>query len=601
MTWLGRGCEPQPGGSGPSVALPEELVEPDRNIAEVLDQAFNLINVAVYGALAVVGVISWIRRRDAASAWFAAMFSIIASAVGVGILVVGDNPYSLAILSLFPLALYRFTRAFSHGHRAVDVGTALLTAIVLVWSFRVDLPDGVPSGEGLAFVVTFLLHWVLVSGVAAWYFSRQARRTRGVASRRLRFFAIATMMLAVALLILLLTGDAAIVPTIVAEALAISAAAMFLFALAPPRWLRTSWRARELETMQGGLRHLLEGETVGDVRSRTLAAAQRLTGGAGAVLLDEDHEPVASRGVDDPAAALAAARAGDPRMLHVDRLVVVGGRTTPWFGADERQLLDTISGFATVAEERASVLQREREANEKLRQVDQLKTEFVAMVAHDLRSPMTVVTGFADTIHDRWDELPDEKKLEYLRLISRNTRSLAEFVEDVLQVARMESGDMSYHVEPFDPREVVERIVRDMRHAHPDVRLIADMPSVVPEALGDAERNWQILTNLVGNAVKFCDAEPEIRVHVKRVPGVSEVAIAVTDNGVGIDPEDVPRLFRRFSRVGSTRRTVAGTGLGLYIVKSMVEAQGGRIWVESEPGRGSTFTYTLPIAGGGVA
>lgn len=573
-------------------------MEPSRDIAELLELAFDTTNLVVFGALALIGAANWARRRDAASAWFAAMFLTIAATLVIANLVDPDGRYAVAVLGLFPLALYRFTRVFARGRRFVDVGTMVLTVIVVAWALRVDLPDGQARGEDLAFLITFLGHWVLVSGAAAWYFTRQARRSRGVAARRLRIFAVATSVLAVSLLLSGFTADS-VATSIVIEVLALSSAGMFLMALAPPRWLRTSWRARELETMHGGLRHLLEGESVAEVRDRTLDAALQLTAGAGAVLLGEDQQPVAAHSVEDAEDVARRAHAGDdPRLLRVDRIVICSGRTTPWFSADEQQLLDTISAFATVAEERASVLEREREANERLRQVDQLKTEFVAMVAHDLRSPMSVVTGFADTIHDRWNELPDENKLEYLRLISRNTRSLAEFVEDVLQVARMESGDLTYQLERFDPREVVQRILVDMRHAHPDVRLIADLPAALPDALGDAERNWQILTNLVGNAVKFCDSDPEVRVEVHPMPERHEVAIAVIDNGVGIDPEDVPRLFRRFSRVGTTRRTVAGTGLGLYIVKSMVEAQGGRIWVESEPGQGSTFTYTLPIAEG---
>ena len=235
-------------------------------------------------------------------------------------------------------------------------------------------------------------------------------------------------------------------------------------------------------------------------------------------------------------------------------------------------------------------------ANERLRQVDQLKTEFVAMVAHDLRSPMSVISGFADTIHDRWDVLPDVQKLEYLRLISRNTRSLAEFVEDVLQVARMESGELHYDMQAFDARLVVQRIVMDMQVAHPELTLSVQAPEQLPDVLGDVDRNWQILTNLVSNAMKFSNGEPRIEVELKTLAAEGKLAIAVRDNGVGIADEDLPRLFRRFSRVGPTRRTVSGTGLGLYIVKSMVEAQGGRIWVDSRPGEGSTFTYTLPFA-----
>ena len=161
--------------------------------------------------------------------------------------------------------------------------------------------------------------------------------------------------------------------------------------------------------------------------------------------------------------------------------------------------------------------------------------------------------------------------------------------------ARGEVELTNYDVHPFDARTVVQRIVTDMQAAHPDLRLTVDAPSELPEALGDEERNWQILNNLVSNAVKFSIGEPEVRVEISVIPEERAVAIAVQDNGVGISDEDMPRLFRRFSRVGQQGgQKVPGTGLGLYIVKSMVEAQGGRIWVQSEPGRGTKFTIRVP-------
>ena len=123
-----------------------------------------------------------------------------------------------------------------------------------------------------------------------------------------------------------------------------------------------------------------------------------------------------------------------------------------------------------------------------------------------------------------------------------------------------------------------------------------EAPEELPAALGDAERNWQILMNLVSNAMKFSEGDLRVGVQITTIPDENALAIAVRDHGIGISDEDLPRLFRRFSRVGPSRRTVKGTGLGLYIVKSMVEAQGGRIWVQSTPGAGSTFTYTVPLA-----
>jgi signal transduction histidine kinase len=588
-----------------------------QDIARTIEVVASFFDVAVFSVLMLIGVRGWLKRRDASSMWFALTFATITFAIGTGI-VVGDEPsttwqrLTVAALALMPFCLYRFMRTFSAGSPRIDAISTAFTVAMVAWSLVIVLPpEGADWTAGmLAFVVAFLLHWTVLSAATAWFFLREARSSTGVAKRRMNLFATATITLTTALLLAALGGEGQAerlyVLAIAIQLVAAASAVLFLVALAPPRFLRASWRAHEMEHMQGGLRWIVQGETVQDVRDRGLRAATLLTGASSAVLVDDECTPLAWHGMEFADAERvareargrrdAAVPAEDHALIVVDRLVVVAGTAAPFFGDSERQLLDTISAFTTLAEDRARTLEREREANERLRQVDQLKTEFVAMVAHDLRSPMSVITGFADTIHDRWDELPDTQKLEFLRLISRNTRSLAEFVEDVLQVARMESGELHYDVHPFDARTVVQRIVADMTIAHPELRLTVDAPEQLPDALGDEERNWQILTNLVSNALKFSNGDPEVSVEIMALPSEGAVAIAVHDNGVGIADEDLPRLFRRFSRVGSTRRTVAGTGLGLYIVKSMVEAQGGRIWVDSQPGRGSTFTYTLPIA-----
>ncbi|MCW2923845.1 MAG: putative Histidine kinase [Thermoleophilia bacterium] len=587
------------------------------HIADVIRETAGAFDAVVFCGLALYGIMTAMRRPAGADRWFAAMFASLAFVSVVG-LVVGDGTpgmwlgrIDLAVLALFPLCIYRFTRSFTRGTSVIDIASSVLTVVVVGWSLAVSVPVDRADWTAVtaAFVVVFLAHWILLCVSSGVYFLREARASQGVSARRMRLFAGASLALAFALLLAGFGQDdgtrAQAVLAAIIQLAGVVSAVLFWLAFAPPRALRASWRSREWDSMQGGVREMVAGETMEEVRESTMQAALRLTGGTGALMLDRDGEIAAIRNVDRAAAErmLAESRALDTskhdvrRLLASDRIVVACASAAPFFGSEERRLLDTLSAFAVLAEDRASVLGRERETSERLRQLDQLKTEFVAMVAHDLRSPMSVITGFADTIHDRWTEISDEDKLEYLRLISRNTRSLADFVEDVLQVARMESGELSYKVQPFDARTVVQRIVEDMRVAHPELTLTIDAPDELPDALGDAERNWQILTNLVSNAMKFTEGDPDVRVRISTMPEEHVVAIAVRDNGVGIADEDLPRLFRRFSRVGPTRRTVAGTGLGLYIVKSMVEAQGGRIWVQSTPGEGSTFTYTLPIAG----
>ena len=237
-------------------------------------------------------------------------------------------------------------------------------------------------------------------------------------------------------------------------------------------------------------------------------------------------------------------------------------------------------------------LQDEQRTTARLRELDQLKNEFVGVVAHDLRSPMTVIAGYVDTVLLHWTDLPDDTKRELLGVASKNTKRLSVLVEDVLQVARIESGDFPYEIAPFDLGALVRRTVQEMNAARPDRPVTVDAPESLPTALGDEDRQWRVLTNLVSNAQKFSPPDQPVVVGVREVGDLLEVSVA--DRGPGIPEEDQSRLFGKFSRLSSAPGGEKGTGLGLYICKALVEAQGGTITVESRLGDGTTLRYTVP-------
>lgn len=243
-------------------------------------------------------------------------------------------------------------------------------------------------------------------------------------------------------------------------------------------------------------------------------------------------------------------------------------------------------------------LEREKGVAERLRTLDELKNEFVAMVAHDLRSPMASISGAATMLSSHFDQLTDSDRSAMLELISRNTIGLSALVEDVLQVARIESGQFSYDPGPFDLVSAVERTANEL--ALGASRTISVEPAVgLPPAYADPDRNWQVLTNLLSNALKFSEDGTIVRVRVARDPeDPAFLRVEVIDEGTGIAEEDMPRLFQKFSRIrrAASPGGTKGTGLGLYICERIVEAQGGRIWAESRPGEGSTFSYTIPAA-----
>ncbi len=273
---------------------------------------------------------------------------------------------------------------------------------------------------------------------------------------------------------------------------------------------------------------------------------------------------------------------------------VVTGTVVSLSDITQRRMLEETLRKANARAQAA--LENEREAVEQLRGLDQLKNEFVAMVAHDLKSPMTVIGGLADTMTAKWDRLENPRKMEFLGLISENVRKLADLVDDVLQVARIESNEISYLIAPFDLGTLVSRTAEEMLQAHPDRTIEVTVAAGLPPASGDEQRIWQVVTNLLSNALKFSPEGSTVEVNVIHDDDDS-LRVDVRDHGHGIRSEEMSKLFQKFSRLTQAGPGGAkGTGLGLFICKRMVEEQGGTIWAESELGSGSTFSFTLPTA-----
>jgi signal transduction histidine kinase len=248
------------------------------------------------------------------------------------------------------------------------------------------------------------------------------------------------------------------------------------------------------------------------------------------------------------------------------------------------------------ATELLQAFELERETSRRLRERDQLKNEQVAMVAHDLRSPLSVIVACADLLSGRWHEFADAQIKEFIDAITRNAKGLVDVVEDALQAALIESGELKYDIKPFDIARLASRVVDDLCRADSDLKIDFVSSPDLPAALGDEQRHWQILLNLLSNAIKFSEPGELIKVEASAEQG--EILVQIKDRGIGIASHEMPKLFKKFSRLEPRDPALhpKGTGLGLYICKAMVEAQGGRIWGQSVPAEGSTFSYTLPLA-----
>ncbi len=234
---------------------------------------------------------------------------------------------------------------------------------------------------------------------------------------------------------------------------------------------------------------------------------------------------------------------------------------------------------------------------QKDREVEEIKSDFISIVSHELRTPLTAIKGFLSMVLKRdFGELTD-KQSHYLSRVYQSNQRMIDLVEDLLESSHIESGKINLSVNPVAMEGIIAEVVAEEagKAAAKQILIKVNRRQRLPLILADETRLRQILVNLVDNAIKYSLPEAEIKVDFK-VKG-DELVTTVTDEGVGITPSQFDRLFTKFGRIYNPMSVQAGgTGLGLYIVKNLVEAHGGRVWVTSREGRGSRFSFSLPIA-----
>src|SRR6266496_824009 len=234
-----------------------------------------------------------------------------------------------------------------------------------------------------------------------------------------------------------------------------------------------------------------------------------------------------------------------------------------------------------------------------LKQLDQIRREFVANVSHELRTPLSILRGYIEVLLDE-PETPREELARILSIMERHSKRLQRLVDDLLSLAQLESSQATLELSDVRVDELFNNLIRDWKErlAAKNLKVIVDLP---PEALTlrvDGTRLEEVLYNLLDNAVKFSPEKGQI--HLRATRRDSEVVLSVTDNGLGIGKEHLPRIFERFYRADKARsRELGGTGLGLAIVKHIAQLHGGRVEAESELGRGTTIRVVLPLRSAG--
>jgi len=262
------------------------------------------------------------------------------------------------------------------------------------------------------------------------------------------------------------------------------------------------------------------------------------------------------------------------------------------FAPAELELISLLGRLVATAVQNIRAYEAERSTADELRRLSALRADFVSLVSHELRSPMSAVIGAARTLQGRWRELTPEQRESFLALIGDETSRLARLIDDVLDTSRIEAGTFSFTFSDVDLGELLRDVIAAAEFAQDEVELTADV-GALPRVRGDRERLRQVIQNLVDNAVKYSSVGGRVRVSATADDG--HVLIDVADQGPGIPPEDRELIFQKFGR-SSSGTAKPGSGLGLFIARSIAEAHGGTLGVDSVPARGSVFRLDLPAS-----
>jgi signal transduction histidine kinase len=346
--------------------------------------------------------------------------------------------------------------------------------------------------------------------------------------------------------------------------------------------VRIVWRRPEQERLQQAIQNLIAlATTRGEVARRVLEPAAAIVGARAIAIRDEDGAVVAAHGdpADDDEPLEIAMPAGT--------LLVWANPYAPYFGSEELSLLRTLGALTGLALDRVRLFEQEHAARVELERANQVKANFVALAAHELRTPVTTIHGFVQTLHRLGDRLSADEQDQLRHALEQQTARMASLVEQLLDLSRLDADAIDIAPQPLRVRERVEDVVRAAAADRADVVEI-DVPPEL-EAVADPDTFERILTNLVTNALKY--GEPPVIVRAEQTD--RHFRLSVEDRGRGVAPEFVPDLFERFTRSELSRER-RGTGLGLAIAQSYARAHDGDLLYEDAHPHGARFKLVLP-------
>ena len=285
-------------------------------------------------------------------------------------------------------------------------------------------------------------------------------------------------------------------------------------------------------------------------------------------------------------------------LLRDERLIgalVMGRKIAGEFTSGVIELLTTFANQSALAIQNARLFRELAYKSRHLEVASQHKSEFLANMSHELRTPLNAIIGFSEVLTDRMFGELNEKQDQYLKDIYASGTHLLSLINDILDLSKIEAGRMELESTEFHLPTAIENaltLVRE-RAGRRSLSLQTNIDDRLGQIQADERKVRQVVLNLLSNAIKFT---PEGgRIEVGAVPKDGFVEVSVSDTGTGIAPEDQEKVFEEFRQVGTAAKKIEGTGLGLTLCRKFVELHGGRIWVKSELGEGSTFTFTIPM------
>jgi signal transduction histidine kinase len=559
-------------------------------------RAFHALNLVAFVALGGISLFIWRRRRDRASVWAVAAFGSLAVLELLSLYHVEERNLGekiigrveIAILVLFPYLLFRFTNAFRTPGRAFARALFGLTLVLLVWTFllpHLPQPDEERSSDFQAYVIVFIVHWTVLLTASGVSLFRAGTAQPSVARRRMQFLAFASVLLGLSLILALPSSATDSWYSLGTQLFGFVAVIAFLIGFAPPRVVRVLWRTPETERFQQAMASLLTfAESQQEVASRVLEPAAQMVGARAAIVRNAEGEQVGAWNVtgatkDDEVVEVEAPGAS---------LTVWTTPYAPFFGEEELALLRGLASVTGLALDRVRLFQAEHESRLRLERANEVQANFIALAAHELRTPMTTIHGFVTTLHHLGNRLDEEQRDTVRNALIQQTDRMARLVEQLLDLSRLDAEAIEIAPEDVNVRTQVEEIVRA---AAPDPNAVqVDVPET---ARATVDRNVldRVVGNLITNAFRY--GQPPVTITAERTD--RHLRISVEDRGRGVPAEFVPDLFERFSRSEGSRASAVGTGLGLAIARSYARAHGGDLVYEDATPTGARFKLVLPV------